>query len=102
MSNKAVKLAEAVASATTRRGFLGRLAKTAGTAAAVMAGVLVTDSATAKGKQHLWCCVYEIDGFPGEFLYACLERCPRRYGNGFVAGTLWAKRKINDCSECGF
>ena len=100
MSNKAIKLAEAVASATTRRGFLGRLAKTAGTAAAVLAGVLVTNTAEAK-KRQLWCCVYAIDGFPGEFLYACLERCPRRYGNGFVGGTLWAKRKIKDCSECG-
>jgi hypothetical protein len=55
MSRKAERVAESIADATTRRGFLGRLARVAGGAAAGMAAILATGSALGAPKEKKGC-----------------------------------------------
>ena len=81
MSNQAKRLAESLTEATTRRGFLGRLARVAGGAAAGMAAILATGTALGAPPEketkvcHYYCPVGSIitKTVPKD------RKCPRKH-----------------------
>jgi hypothetical protein len=106
MSDKARRMAEAVASVTTRRRFLGRLTRLAGGAAAVVAGVLATRSAHAgrggngPAKANL-CCVYwygrDLGGWDVYW-----PRCTQRKSclETWHGAPLVEAYEIENCEDC--
>lgn len=102
MTKHVTRMAGAVAAATSRRGFLGRLARLAGGAAAGVAGVLTARTAEAgagkgKGPKAHWCCQYG-DGGWGPVETHCTNRksCPEQWG-GLPLLAAW---RTDDCSNC--
>ena len=101
MTRTANQLAATMAKATSRRGFLGHIARLAGGAALALAGLAAGTADAAKGgnepARHKWCCLYAYDQFP-DFELVCSEGpCPKTIGWG---GRLVAKRKVADCRQC--
>lgn len=96
MSDHATKAVDAVARATSRRGFLKRLTRVAGTAAAGLGGVLAAASVRGGRPQRLkWCCGYVThEGF----IYHCTgaPKCP-----GTHAGyPLRYQFQVANCKDC--
>jgi hypothetical protein len=81
MSNQAKRMAESLTEATTRRGFLGRVARVAGGAAAGMAALLATGSALgAPPETEMKLCSYQCRS--GTFVYKEVpinRQCPKKY-----------------------
>jgi hypothetical protein len=103
MSNADKRTEQLASTGTTRRGFLARLARTASTAAAAMAGVLATRTAGAARGGVKTCCVYEcVDWNYGVFYFKtkCSGRsnCQDRFkGCGLVDSYA-----VDDCNQCSF
>lgn len=96
MTRKATQLAERVAAATSRRGFLKRISRFAGGLAAGMAGLLAARSARAgKPVKMKWCCGYL--GHEG-FVYRCVggPKCPSQWGGKI----LYQQFQVWDCADC--
>lgn len=103
MSNAEKQTGQFVSTDTTRRGFLARLAKTAGTAAAAMAGVLATRTAGAKRGGGKTCCVYEcIDWYHGVIYFK--TKCSGRSScqDRFQGCELVDSYAVGDCNQCSF
>ena len=81
MSNQAKRLAESLTEATTRRGFLGRVARVAGGAAAGMAAILATGSAfgAPPDKELKLCSYYCRSGAFLEKIVPINRKCPKKY-----------------------
>jgi hypothetical protein len=101
MTKLAKKLNQATTAATSRRGFLQRVARLAGTTVAAMAGLLATRSANAapgngKGPKARLCCEYVVDW--GLYERRCTQRksCPEEWGGG----RLVAQWEIGTCEDC--
>lgn len=98
MSDHATKAVDAVARATSRRGFLGQVARLAGGAAAGLAAVLAGKSLQAGGK--ILCCRY-ITPETVEYFVCRHNKCPETMGSRRRPDWLTGYREISDCSECG-
>ena len=95
MSKTTKQIEQLVNEATTRRGFLGRMTRTAGTAVAAITGILATRSVEAgaghgKGpnfKKRL-CCVYWVGwDYPDWAFVHCTNKksCPEEYQGGILS-----------------
>ena len=113
MTRQVTRLAGALAGATSRRGFLGRLARMAGGVAAGAAVVLAAASAHAKpggpntGKPTTYCCFYSY-GYGEDSFVVCKKGkgtenpCPpfiepKRGDRVAWLGGSW---EVSHCREC--
>jgi hypothetical protein len=102
MTKQVTRMAGAVAAATSRRGFLGRLARLAGEAAAGAAGLLAATSARAgKSEGKILCCRY-ITAETIEYSVCRRNKCPERMGGWRHPDWLIGWYEVSDCSECGY
>lgn len=99
MSLQAERMANAVAGATSRRGFLGKFVKLAGGAAAGMAGVLAASSVRgAPPEKTKLCCEYVTRQLISRFKCVGGHKCPDHW-RGAV---LWSVGEVPDCTYCGW
>lgn len=106
MTKLAKKLNQATTAATSRRGFLQRVARLAGTAVAGVAGVLATRSAGAgaghgKGpkQQGRLCCLYWVGwDDPNWGFRFCTNKksCPEEYHGGILSHYY----EVDSCDAC--
>jgi hypothetical protein len=109
MTKQVTKITDAVTRSTSRRGFLGRLAKLATGAAAGAAGLLAATPAHGwpgkgpnSGKPKKYCCLYRDWYGSGEVFTTCVnskddvEPCPQ------VVGDFWlqAVSRVDHCHDC--
>jgi len=99
MSDHATKAVDVVARATSRRGFLRKVARLAGGAAAGMAGVLAAGSVRGAPRQDTkLCCEYIKNNSNSVFKCVGGNKCPDHW-RGAV---LWSVAEVPDCSYCGW
>ena len=97
MTEKANRLAERIAEATSRRGFLGKLPKLAAGAAAMLAGILAANPARAgKSKKTHLCCRYVTAELIERVKCVGGNKCPKP-GRGEILNGYY---RVSDCSEC--
>ena len=116
MTSQVTRMAEAVAGATSRRGFLGRLTRLAGGAAAAAAGLLATTTAHAKpgggpqpGKNVTYCCLYAYNTtWTNETFTVCkrgkpgANPCPTWLETKRGVASLSYSKIVSHCRECSF
>ncbi len=99
MTRQSERIATAMAAATTRRGFLGKLVNLAGGAAAGMAGILAASSVRGAPRQNTkLCCEYVTNNLNSVFKCVGGNKCPDHW-RGAV---LWSVAEVPDCSYCGW
>jgi len=97
MSCEAKRIAEAVVSATSRRGFLGQFARLAGGAAAGVAALLVGTPLHA-GSTKLCCYYISAEGI--SYSVCRHNKCPESMGPR--KDWLLGYDEVSDCSQCGY